>query len=523
VSAARAAPLLRAACGAGRNEKGRMENMTNNDENNTLDRRLFLGASAVTLLGLPGAARAQQVPAGAAKVGEAEGKNVTEIIARYVAGFDLKSVPADVINRARVGFIDTIGVMLAGSREEVAHIVVDMVKLEGSTPAVGIVGQSLRTSPQLAALANGVAGHAMDYDMSFLSGQAVSGVIPAILPFAEQVGATPAECVAAFIIGCEVGARVFRASPDISNLGGFHTTGVIGTIAATAACARLLKLPPDKIAEAIGISTSLASGIAANYGSMTKPLHAGNAARNGVTAALLASRGFTSQATAFESSTGFYNTFGRGLGVSYEPFKDLGSRYDVASLGFRLKAYPCGGRGHPAIEIALSFRDALRNRLSEITNIHCQVTKTTAARVGVGYPRDVEAAKFSASYVVAYSLVHGAPRIPAFTEAALRDERVKAVAKTVTASADPTLIDGPDGSPVKMKITLKDGQVFEQRRDYATGSGPAPMTQVQVEEKFLDCATQTLSADAAKKVLAALNALPDRASFNDVWPLLRPA
>ena len=125
--------------------------------------------------------------------------------------------------------------------------------------------------------------------------------------------------------------------------------------------------------------------------------------------------------------------------------------------------------------------------------------------------------------MVAYSLVHGAPRIPAFTEEALRDERVKAVAKLVTASADPELKDRTDGSPVKLKITLKDGQVFEQRRDYATGSQQMPMTQAQIEDKFLDCAVQALPADAARKVLAALNALPGQASFNEFWPLLRPA
>src|SRR5207302_3173368 len=115
------------------------------------------------------------------------------------------------------------------------------------------------------------------------------------------------------------------------------------------------------------------------------------------------------------------------------------------------------------------------------------------------------------------------PRIPAFTEEALGDAQVKAVAAKVSASADPNLRDGLGDSPARLKITLKDGQVFEQQRDYATGSPQVPMTQAQVEDKFLDCAAQALSADAAKKILAALNALPDRPSFTDVWPLLRPA
>jgi 2-methylcitrate dehydratase PrpD len=488
---------------------------------NAFDRRLFLGAGACALGGLAASGVAGAAYAQGARPNAVEAKKLTHVIADYVATFDLKNVPAESIKQSRIGFIDTIGVMLAGSREEVAHIVLDMVKAEGTAPGATIVGQSVRASPQLAALANGAAAHAMDYDLSYLSGQTVSALIPAILPLAETTGASAAECVAAHLIGCEVAGRIWRASPDLSNVGGWHTTGVIGTIAAAAACARLLKLPADKIANAVGMAVSLASGVAANYGTMTKPLHSGNAARNGVMAAILASRGFTSGEAAFEASTGFYNTFGRGLTASFEPFKDFGRRYDVVELGFRIKAYPCGGRGHPAIEAALSFRDKHPNRVADISNIHCTVTRSTAQRVGTEWPKDVEAAKFSVSYVAAYSLVHGAPRIPAFTEEALRDERVKAVAKLVTAGVDPEFKDGLEGSPVRMKITLKDGTVFDERRDTATGSKTMPMSQTQLEDKFLDCAMQALKADTAKKVLAILNALPGQAALNELWPLLR--
>jgi 2-methylcitrate dehydratase PrpD len=388
-----------------------------------LDRRHFLGASALTLgaltnIGLPAIAWAQSSEPG--------GKKLSQLIADFIAGFDLKSVAPEVIDRARVAFIDTTGVMLAGSREEVAHLICDVVKLEGATPTASVVGQSLRTSPQLAALANGVAAHAMDYDFTFLSGQSVSPVIPAILPVAEVTGATPSECVAAFIVGCEVAARLLRVSPRLSNDGGWHSTGVVGAIAAAAACAKLLKVPADKIADVLGISVSLSSGVAANYGTMTKPLHSGNAARNGVLAALLGSRGFSSHATAFEGTAGFFNTFGRGLTLSYEPFKDLGSRYDLVTLGYSIKAYPCGGRGHTAIEAALALRDKVSARLSDIANINCLVSKSSATRINTEWPASVEAAKFSAAYVIAYSLIHGAPRIPAFTEAALKDERAVA-------------------------------------------------------------------------------------------------
>src|SRR5207253_1248459 len=158
---------------------------------------------------------------------------------------------------------------------------------------------------------------------------------------------------------------------------------------------------------------------------------------------------------------------------------------------------------------------------ADIANIHCSMSRSSAQRVNTQWPGSVEAAKFSAAYVIAYALIHGAPRIPAFTEEALKDERVKTLAKTVTASADPEFGDGIGESGAKLKVTLRDGQVFELRRDYATGSKQVPMTQAQLEEKFLGCAAQALKPDAARKILAILNTLGDRRSVDDFWSLIR--
>ena len=215
------------------------------------------------------------------------GKKLSELIADFVVGFDLKTAPPLAIERTRLAFTDTIGVMLAGSQEHVAQIACEMVKAEGSAPAVSVVGQSFRASPQLAALANGVAAHAMDYDFSYIMGQPMVPIIPALLPLAEEAGASPAELIAAYIVGFEVASRMARANPTQSLAGGWHAVGTIGTIAAAAACARLIKLPAAAIPDVIGISASLAGGFSSNFGTMTKPLHAGQAARNGVMAALL--------------------------------------------------------------------------------------------------------------------------------------------------------------------------------------------------------------------------------------------
>jgi 2-methylcitrate dehydratase PrpD len=489
----------------------------------SLDRRSFLGASAATLLAMSDHARAQQPAADAPKRNEAETKMLTRVLGNYIAGFDLKSVPQPVIERARVAFIDTIGVMLAGSHEEISRILCDMVRAEGAAPSATVVGQSLRTSPQLAALANGVASHAMDYDLTYISGQSMAAVVPAILPLAETTGATGAEMTAALIIGAEVAGRLVRSNFKASSVGGWHPTGVVGAVAAAAAAARLLKVSVDAIPDVLGISTSLASGISVNFGTMTKPLHAGNAARNGVMAALLGKRGFTAHAAALEAPSGYFGTFGRGLEVSLEPFNDLGSRYDFVSSRLDIKAYPCGGLTHTSIEAALELRGRVGARLDAIKNIHCFVTRNAGQRAGTQYPTTVEGAKFSVAYLVPYALIHGAPRIAAFTEVALQDARVRALAKTVTAGIDPELGPGTEGSPARIRITLANGEVLEQRKDQASGSARNPMTPAQLEDKFMDCAAQAVSADVAKKILAALDALRDLRSLDDVWPLFRKA
>jgi 2-methylcitrate dehydratase PrpD len=492
----------------------------------SIDRRLLLGAGASTLLAMP--VLAQQSPSDSKPVDakpsgsiNINAKRLSEVIADFATSFDLKTAPPELIDRARVGITDTVGVMLAGSRQEVSQILCDMVRHEGSAAAASIVGQSLRASPQLAALANGVAAHAMDYDFTYVAGQAASAVLPAVLPLAETTGASPAEMMAAFIIGCEVAARVGRSNFLASSVGGWHTTGMVGVIAAAAASARLLKVPAAQIPNVIGISASLASGISVNFGTMSKPLHSGNAARNGVMAALLGGHGFTAQPNALEGHSGYFEDFGRNLTVTYEPFNDLSERYDLIALGYDLKAYPCGGLAHTSIEAALALREKIGSRLSEITSIHCSLTRNAGQRAGLQYPQSVENAKFSLAYMVAYAFVHGTPKIGAFTEEAIRDERVKALARTVSATVDPALGPGTRESPAILKVTLANGETFEARVDYQTGSIQKPMTQAQVEEKFLDCATQTVSAETARKILAVLNTLPGRPSLDDLWPLLR--
>ncbi len=494
------------------------QDMQNLQPMTLLDRRRFIGAGALALAGVPRLALAQEASRGAG-----EAKRLSEIIAEFVVGFDLKDVSPLAIERTRLAFIDTMGVMLAGSRTHVAGIAYDMVKAEGSAPAASIVGQSSRASPQLAALANGVAGHALDYDFTFMIGQMVAPLIPALLPLAESTGATRAQTMAAFVVGFEVAARFARANGNIASTAGWHATSAIGTIAAAAASARLLKTPAAAIPDVIGISVSMASGVGANYGTMTKPLHSGLAARNGVMAALLGGRGFTANPAAIEGRDGFFGAFLRGLDWKSDPFHDLGRRFELVERGFRPKLYPCGGLSHTAIEATLELRDMLGGRLADITGIKAGVTKYASKRISDRYPASSENAKFSMPYIGAYTLVHGAPMLAAFTEEAIRDEKVRALSRKISLVVDPAFEEyymGAD-SPTRVTVSLANGQTVERLRFHASGSAQMPLTKAQVEDKFMSCATQAVDKAVATKLFAALNALGEQPTFDEFWPLIR--
>jgi len=494
----------------------------------SIDRRRFLGATgaaagALTLAA--GAAPAQPARPAEAK---AEGKamattagRLSDIIADFVVSFDPKSLPPVVRERVRLAFIDTVAVMLAGSQEHATKLACEMVLREGAAPKVSAIGQTFRTSPQLAALANGVAAHVMDYDFSSLQGQPTSPIIPALLPLAEATGATPAEAAAAFVVGFELCLKLARSAREQSSVGGWHGVGTIGTMGAAIACARLVGAPRETIPDILGIAASLSGGLSVNFGTMTKPLHSGVAARNGILAMELGRSGFTANASALENPAGYLAAFDRGMAVSVAPFAELGQRYDIIERGFKPKRYPCGGLGHTAIDATLALREEIGS--AEIAAIKTGITKQAASRIGDKYPTSIESAKFSMPYVAAYTALYGPPMLTAFTEEAIADEAVKALARKVTVAVDPEFADILDDSPSRVTVTLADGRTVERVRYYASGTPQAPLTKEQVEEKFFSCAERAVDKASAVKIFAFLSRLDEQRSFAELWGLVKRA
>jgi 2-methylcitrate dehydratase PrpD len=266
----------------------------------------------------------------------------------------------------------------------------------------------------------------------------------------------------------------------------------------------------------------MASGVNANYGTMTKPLHAGHAARNGMAAAMLGKAGLTANAAALEGRGGFFATFARGIPWSAEPFNDLGRAYDLAEVGFRPKRYPSGGVIHTGIDAALQIRDELGPRVADITAIRAGIAKYAANRAGTDYPANMEAAKFNLQYVVAASLANGVPKLETFEPKAINDPRVKALAALVSVVIDPEFADAIEDYPTRVAVTLKDGRTVERLVVFASGTAKNPMSAAQMREKFFDCAAHAgVERPVAEKIATTLDRLGEQPSFNDFWPLIR--
>jgi 2-methylcitrate dehydratase PrpD len=325
--------------------------------------------------------------------------------------------------------------------------------------------------------------------------------------------------MAAFIVGFEVCVKLARAAPDHTT-GGWHAVSSIGTIGAAMACARLLKVPRERIPDVLGIAASLSGGLVANFGTMTKPLHSGQSARNAILAATLGGHGFTASATALEHPvSGYFRAFDRAVKVSFEPIAELGRRFEIVDPGFRPKRYPCGGLGHTAIDATLELREQIK--VADIAAVKAGVTKFTASRIGSAYPTSVESAKFSMPYLAAWTALHGPPLIHAFTEEAIHDAAVKALAAKVSVAIDPEFADIMIESPSRLTVVLADGRTIEKVRYYASGTPQAPFTKEQTEEKFFSCAERAVDKATAEKIFAFLNRMDRERSFAELWGLVK--
>ena len=446
--------------------------------------------------------------------------DVTARIAQFVVDIRYGAIPPEALATAKTAVLDCLGVALAGSREECAKICAQIVRQENAKQETTVFGQGFKSSALQAAFANGTAAHALDFDHSFtLMGQPTAPIIPVIFSLGESLGASGRQILEAYVAGFETTTKLVFALRD-SAQDGWHAPGTLGSFGAAAACAKLLRLDSSQIEMALGITASMAGGIVGNFGTMSKPLHVGLGARNGVLAAKLAQSGYTANPRGIEATHSFCEAFYH-TPPSDGPVEELGKSYALITDGIRIKPYPCGGLAHQAIDAVLDFRAKHGVAADSVDSINVDVTQHVYSRIAFRVPENGIQGKFSMSYLLARAIINGKISLDMFTDAAVRDPHVLKLLEKIHLSVDKSLkASNEGGRPCRVTLRLRNGQTYSREVEHAKGSPEVPMTANEIEAKFSECACRVLSESSTRRAFESIRNLETLADIRPLCELL---
>lgn len=430
-------------------------------------------------------------------------------------------VPAAARRAARDALLDTVGVALAGSVEPAARMVRDLAAEEGGAPRCGILGAGGRTGAGWAALANGAAAHALDFDdMCFVSMAHPSApLVAAGLAAAELADAGGAALLDAYCVGFEVEAVLGRVMNPTHYEQGWHATSTLGALGAAAAAARLLGQDAATTVRALAIAASEASGLKESFGTMVKPLQAGLAGRNGVLAALLARTGFTASDRALDGAQGLFVAMqgrARALGDAAD---GLGRDWEIVDGGITVKLHPSCAATHPTIDALLDLRAEHGFAAGEVEAVEIGVDAVTPTVLIHDRPRTGLEGKFSMHFCAAAAAAHGRVDLETFEPAGMSDPATRALLPRVTMRVDPTVgVGQPPLTEAAVAVRLAGGRRCARRVRGARGYPNRPPSAAELDAKFLACAARAVSPASARAALAwlrdaerqpAVSALPE--------------
>jgi 2-methylcitrate dehydratase PrpD len=446
---------------------------------------------------------------------------LTRSMARFsIAAHDF---PALARERARDAITDCVGCILAGSREALAAPLA--AALPGfdapskAAPAL-LMGSARYASPADAALYNGTLAHALDFDDTNHPAYAHPSAVlaPALFALAPLAVAGGRAIIDAYIVGFEFFGKLGRALNTQHYKRGWHTTGTFGALAAAAACARLLGLDETRATMALGIAASSASGLRASFGSMTKPLHAGQAARNGVLAALLAREGFTASAEAIEHRYGYAQVFNDGIGHDPQPLAAMGRSLEILTEhGLALKPYPACGATHPGIEAAEQLHDALGGRA--IRSVRAGVCEMAFAPLIHVMPHSPLEGKFSLHFCIAAALLHGKVSLDTFSDERIADPRIRELIGKITMELDARWKDDAEFA-TEVAVETEDGARLVRFVPLAQGKPARWFSAEQLRDKFFDCASVVVIGAPLEAAWQALRRLDNAEGCHDVLKAL---
>jgi 2-methylcitrate dehydratase PrpD len=443
---------------------------------------------------------------------------LTQQTAEFASAIKFSDLPDRCAQAITVGITDCLGVMIAGAGEEAVRIVAAMVSAAAGKDTAPEIPSGRSLSAADAALVNGVAAHVLDYDDVALSGHPSTVLVPSILAEGWTLGSSGQDVITAYAAGYEIWALLEALEPGPYHERGFHPTAILGTIACAAACARLHGFDAGKTAHAIAIGASLASGLVANFGTMTKSFHAGRAAQSGIIAARLAGQGFTGATDVLEHRTGFM----RAHSPSSKPQLDaddagLGSNWRLPQSGINVKRYPTCYGTHRSIDAMLDLVQENNLTSETVKEIRVRTGSTQKLMLRNNNPQTGLEAKFSMEFALSSALVARRVGLAELTDTFVRRPEVAANFAKVKISVTEEKADLDFAPDDRVSVVLTSGKVIEHAPvTDAKGSWRRPMTREELEEKFLDCATRRFDHARASALFAQLWSISKLASVRDL-------
>ena len=404
---------------------------------------------------------------------------VTRTLARYVVESQYAEIPPALLHEAKRALLNWLGCAIGTARHETVERALAAIAPFAGSPQAALLGRRERIDILNAAFLNGVSSHVLDFDDTHERAVHPSApVYPALLAFGEWRGIGGKQLLHAFVLGVEVECRIALSVFPEHYDRGWHITATAGVFGAAAAMGKLLGLTPQQMTWALGIAATQSSGLREMFGTMCKSFHPGQAARNGMAAALLAARDFTSSEQGIEAARGFAHV----MSTRFEPeiiTRDLGARYELARNMY--KPYPCGLVIHAVIDGCLELRALHGIAPADVARVDLGVDPMVLELTGKLTPRTGLEGKFSVYHAAAVALIRGAAGEAQFSDEAVCDAAVVALRERVSATLDPTL-----GSylAAHVKVVLRDGTVLERHVPHALGTLARPMSDADLESKF---------------------------------------
>jgi len=445
----------------------------------------------------------------------------TADLIKFIHETDYEDIPKEAIEKVKLQILDCLGVALAGSDKTIAKIILSQVSEEAGTPQSTVIGYEQKVPCATAAWANGVIGHSLDFDDNSIAlptaiHQTVT-TLPAALNVGELVKANGRELLQAFTLGIEAASKIDRAMDGHTRA--WHGTGTFGTLASTVTTAKLLRLDSEQLEYALGTACSMAAGLAANFGTMTKPFHAGQASRNGVTAALLAKKGFTSARGIIEAKEGFAEVMGKKLDPIYLK-KHLGNPWEMLDPGIHLKMYPSCMATHAGLDATIKLAKTHQIDPSTVESVEVRSGKDLHPALIYDEPKTALEGKFSMQFCTAIGLLKRKATLDEFTDQTVRNPETVNLVRKVRLVVDPALTNmGPLTTVVRVKLI--DGRALEESVEYPKGSKNNPMSVEEVKEKFKNCAGHLLPKNKVDEITNAVLQLDVLKRVDQLTSLLR--